>query len=198
MFKRNNIAYIFVSILSLALSSCTNNNPSTTQDFPKTKDEIQDERVGKLLKRDVVLWSNTGQNIFTDLNKGNNQSNNQSTPRNTQETSVPQMIRVNPYLWKAALDVMSFMPLATVDGVNGIITTEWYQIDNSINEKYKFNILIYGTELRPDHLRVSVFKEEVTKKDWKAINAPKAIHDIIEHKILDTARKMKFDSSKKR
>ena len=34
---------------------------------------------------------------------------------------------VNAYLWRAALDTLSFMPLASADPFGGVIITDWYQ-----------------------------------------------------------------------
>ncbi|MEK7801229.1 MAG: DUF3576 domain-containing protein, partial [Pseudomonadota bacterium] len=35
-------------------------------------------------------------------------------------------ITVNAYLWRAALDTVSFMPLASADPFGGTIITDWY------------------------------------------------------------------------
>ena len=35
-------------------------------------------------------------------------------------------IGVNAYLWRAALDTLSFAPLAQADSNGGVIVTDWY------------------------------------------------------------------------
>ena len=35
-------------------------------------------------------------------------------------------IGVNAYLWRAALDTLSFMPLVQADSNGGVIVTDWY------------------------------------------------------------------------
>jgi hypothetical protein len=35
-------------------------------------------------------------------------------------------IGVNSYLWRAALDVVKFMPLASADPYGGVVITDWY------------------------------------------------------------------------
>ena len=40
---------------------------------------------------------------------------------------------VNPFLWRAALETINFMPLSAADQVGGTIITDWYSTSN--NEK---------------------------------------------------------------
>ena len=47
------------------------------------------------------------------------------------------------YLWRAALESISFMPLASSDSHGGTIITDWYSSPSTPNERFKFNILIF-------------------------------------------------------
>ena len=67
-------------------------------------------------------------------------------------------IGVNAHLWKASLDTLSFMPLASADPFGGIIITEWYASSDSPNEKFKIIVYITGMQLKVDALKIKVFK----------------------------------------
>ena len=60
----------------------------------------------------------------------------------------------NP-LWKASLDIIDFMPLASVNYSGGIIITDWYSTDNS-NESIKISIRFLTNEVRSDSLDIKV------------------------------------------
>src|SRR3569833_2641336 len=42
---------------------------------------------------------------------------------------------VNSYLWHAALDPMSFLPLASADPFGGVIITDWYVAPGAPDER---------------------------------------------------------------
>jgi hypothetical protein len=68
-------------------------------------------------------------------------------------------IQVNGYLWGAALDTVSFMPLQTVDPEAGLIVTGWYTSPDKPKERFKLNVFILSGELRDDGVRVAVFRQ---------------------------------------
>ena len=49
---------------------------------------------------------------------------------------------VNALLWRAALDIASFVPLDDVDTFGGSIVTEWYQSADSSDERLKLVFLL--------------------------------------------------------
>ena len=51
-------------------------------------------------------------------------------------------IGVNAFLWRATLDTVSFMPLASADPFGGVILTDWHSTATSPNERYKLNFYI--------------------------------------------------------
>ena len=61
----------------------------------------------------------------------------------------------NP-LWKASLDTIDFMPLASANYSGGIIITDWYSSENS-NESIKVSIRFLSNEVRSDALDIKVF-----------------------------------------
>ena len=54
---------------------------------------------------------------------------------------------VNALLWRAALNIASFVPLDDVDTFGGSIVTEWHQSENNKNQRLKLAIFVIGREL---------------------------------------------------
>ena len=75
------------------------------------------------------------------------------------EASAQPGIGVNAYLWRASLDVVAFMPLASADPYGGIINTDWYTNPEKPDERFKVTVYILDTRLRADGLTVTVFKQ---------------------------------------
>src|SRR5262249_17984473 len=71
----------------------------------------------------------------------------------------PTGVGVNSYLWRATLDTVSFMPLASADPFGGVIITDWYTPPEASDERLKVNIVILGRELRADGVRATVFRQ---------------------------------------
>ena len=61
----------------------------------------------------------------------------------------------NP-LWRASLDTIDFMPLASVNYSGGILVTDWYSTDNG-DDSIKISIRFLSNEIRSDALDIKVF-----------------------------------------
>jgi len=70
-------------------------------------------------------------------------------------------IGVNSYLWRASLDTIAFMPLASADPFGGVIITDWYVPPEAPRERYKMSVYILGRQLRADGIRVAVFRQQI-------------------------------------
>jgi len=110
----------------------------------------------------------------------------------------PSGVGVNSYLWRATLDTVSFMPLASADPFGGVIITDWYSPSESPNERFKMNVLILGRELRADGVRATVFRQ---KRDpsgqWiDAAVEPQTGIDL-ENAILTRARQLRLNTASK-
>ncbi|MDP2116454.1 MAG: DUF3576 domain-containing protein, partial [Brevundimonas sp.] len=68
-------------------------------------------------------------------------------------------IGVNAFLWRAALDTLSFMPLANADPWGGVINYGWYVDPQTPNERFRATVYILDRRLRADALNVSVTKQ---------------------------------------
>ena len=104
-------------------------------------------------------------------------------------------IGVNSYLWRASLDTISFMPLATADPFGGVIITDWYAPPEALEERFKVNVYILDRDLRADGLRAAVFRQtQDPAGQWidAAVDAQTATD--LENAILDRARQLRIAS----
>ena len=62
-------------------------------------------------------------------------------------------------LWRASLDTIDFMPLASANYSGGIIITDWYSDESDTNESIKITIRFLTNEIRSDALDVKIFKK---------------------------------------
>ncbi|MBS0967114.1 DUF3576 domain-containing protein [Acetobacter okinawensis] len=102
---------------------------------------------------------------------------------------------VNAYLWRAALDTLSFMPIATADAEGGIILTDWYTPPATHDERFKITAFVLDRRLRSDALRLSVFRQ--IKQDGAWVDTPPAPNTAsdIATRILSRARKLRADNN---
>jgi len=104
-------------------------------------------------------------------------------------------IAVNGYLWRASLDTLSFMPLASADPYGGIIITDWYVNPEKPDERFKATVYILDSRLRADGLNVSIFKQ-VRGPEGGWVDAPAAgqTEVDIENAILTRARQLRLSN----
>ena len=112
----------------------------------------------------------------------------------SEQTSIGMGLPINPFLWKASIETISFMPLASTDPFAGTIITDWYTAENSLGERCKLNIFINGADMKTDNLKVSSFCQSLKNNQW--VNSPSNIEDNIklENAILNKAKKLKLTS----
>lgn len=102
-------------------------------------------------------------------------------------------ISVNSFLWRASLDTISFLPLASADPFGGIIITDWYTPPESPQERFKVNIYILDRELRADGLRVTVFRQTRDPQNlWVDARVDERTARDLENAILRRARQMRI------
>ena len=104
-------------------------------------------------------------------------------------------IGVNSYLWRATLDTLAFMPLASADPYGGVVITDWYANPEKPDERFKATVYILDTRLRADGLNVTVFKQSRDASGaW--IDAPLAgqTDTDIENAILTRARQLRLSN----
>lgn len=97
-------------------------------------------------------------------------------------------ITVNSFLWRASLDTVAFMPLASADPFGGVILTDWYEPPETAGERFKINVFILDKALRSDAISVRVFKQEKRGGSWRDVNTPDETARKLEDTILTRAR----------
>ncbi len=100
-------------------------------------------------------------------------------------------IGVNAYLWKAAIDTVSFAPLLQADSNGGVIVTDWYASPTNPGERIKLTIAILDQDLRADALRVAASRQINQNGNW--VDAPVAAATVqkLEDIILTRARDLR-------
>ena len=100
-------------------------------------------------------------------------------------------IGVNAYLWRATLDTMAFMPLASADPWGGVVNYNWYTDPQVPNERFKATVFILDRRLRADALNVSVNKEvQDASGQWVAAPVAAQTETDLENAILTKARQL--------
>ena len=60
-------------------------------------------------------------------------------------------------LWRASLDTIDFMPIATANYSGGILITDWYSDNENSNELIKISIRFLTNEVRSDAIDIKIF-----------------------------------------
>ncbi len=104
---------------------------------------------------------------------------------------------VNAYLWRGALDTLSFMPLASADPFGGVIITDWYQPPGASAERFKATAYILGRQLRADGVRVAIFRQTLDGGQWVDAPVSPSTSAEIEDKVLARARELRAQSAER-
>lgn len=167
-------APVLAIALLLAATACDSLTPppATGQtSYPKTEKDRRKERIGK-------LTGDNGLTIGGDSAENNEGGNNP--------------LGVNSFLWRATLDTLAFMPLASADPFGGVILTDWYEDPKTPGERFKVNALILDRQLRANSIKVSAFKQ---KKDasgqWVDAAVEAGTARKMEDAILTRARELR-------
>ena len=129
--------------------------------------------------------------IKDDINKTLGKSPDNRVRQADLAASQVTTIGVNSYLWRAALDTLSFAPMAQVDSNGGVIVTDWYANPNAPGERVKVTVTILDSDLRADALRVAASRQLMQNGQW--VEAPVAAATVqrLEEVILTKARDLR-------
>lgn len=167
IFNRVSLTSLF---LLFALSACSTEGIETEAEYHSYKDEFY--KYGSL----------TGGEGGWDILGGDEEKKNYNG------------LGVNGYLWRAALDTVAFMPIATADPFGGVITTDWYSAPEAPAERVKLNIFILDRDLRADGVKVTVFKQQrgLETKEWGTAAVAPTTASSLEETILTRARQLRL------
>ena len=164
MLSLKNLKVIFfISLISALLNSCSSLPGSDARKFPpdpkeRVKQNIEQGKGFRLM--DKIGKSGSGTFEFASSNE----------------------------LWRASLDTIDFMPLASVNYSGGIIITDWYSTDSS-NESIKVSIRFLTNEIRSDALDIKVFKRKCTTQNNCMVSEQSGnLTTELTRKILKTAK----------
>ena len=124
---------VFCIVLSLILSACNGKLPGA--DARKVSYDPR-ERVKKNLEEGRGFRLD---DAFSNKNSGNFEFASSNA------------------LWRASLDIIDFIPIATANYSGGILITDWYSENDKINESIKISIRFLTNEVRSDALDIKVF-----------------------------------------
>ena len=100
-------------------------------------------------------------------------------------------------LWRASLDVIDFMPLASANYSGGMIITDWYSEGKNANESIKITIRFLSNEIRSDALDIKVFYKNCDNNLKCSINEKKGtLSKELQKEILKLAVKYKENKDK--
>ncbi len=153
------------------LSSCAGTKP--VGDVPVSREQTRKDDFGKLFGAEFIVFGKPQNMQYGEIQGGG-------------------PMRVNIHLWKATLDTLSFMPLASADAVGGVIITDWYSAATSPGERIKLTAYIQDRQLRADAIKVTVFKEVHKGGIWVAAISDASTARQIEDIILSKARDLKI------
>jgi len=103
-------------------------------------------------------------------------------------------IGVNSYLWRAAIDTVSFAPLLQANPNSGVIITDWYANPKAPGERVKLSVAILDQDLRADALRVSASRQVNQNGAWVDAPVSAATVQKLEDIILTRARDLRRSS----
>ena len=100
---------------------------------------------------------------------------------------------VNALLWRAALDIASYVPLDDVDTFGGSIVTEWYVPTDPPYRRLKLAVFVLGMELRSDAIQVRAYVQikSADGKEWVTAGRDVKLGQKLEDLILTRARELR-------
>jgi len=165
-----------LSVLSLFVLASCENAPKGEAKFPTgldrttTGDDIYGERESVFGSDGLAIFGGKGKKGDDDGSTG---------------------IGVNSFLWRASLDTVSFMPLASADPFGGVIITDWYSSEEKPNERFKLNVFILDKQLVSNGVSVKAFRQVKSGSSWKDSNVTDGTARQLEDAILTRARQLR-------
>ena len=122
-----------------------------------------------------------------------------ATPGCTHNKTIPNRLApsqvttlaINSYLWRAAVDTVSFAPLLQANAQSGVIITDWYANPKAPGERVKLTVSILDPDLRADAVRVSAAKQVYQNGAWVDSAVTAATVQKLEDIILTRARDLR-------
>jgi hypothetical protein len=105
---------------------------------------------------------------------------------------------VNAFLWRATLDTLRFMPLASADPFGGVVITDWFSPPEAPGERFKATAYVTTRTLRSDGIRVQVFRQTQRGGQWVDAPASASTNAEMEDRVLARARELRSQQTASR
>ena len=183
LFFARALGIVLIGAFAFAIAACSSNNVEYA--YPeKTGKSGGASTYSASGKKNESVFGPDGLSLFGGKNK-------------TDEGAGSGGIGVNTYLWRASLDSIAFMPLASADPFGGVIITDWYAPPETPNERFKLNIYILGRQLRADGVKAAVFRQRRDASgSWLDASVESQTSIELENVILTRARQLRLDSER--
>ncbi len=168
--------YMTLIVMTLALSACGGVDKEAK--YPSGMDRETQSSANDIYNDSPSIFGDGGLKVFGRDDDEDNYSGQAG-------------IGVNSYLWRASLDTVSFMPLASADPFGGVILTDWYTPPETPGERFKLNVFILDRQLRSDGIQVKVFRQIRRGTNWQDSNVADNTARQLEDAILTRARQMR-------
>ena len=94
----------------------------------------------------------------------------------------------NP-LWRASLDVLDFLPLASVNYSGGLIITDWNSTEQDNNESIKISVRFLTNEVRSDAINIKIFTKKCDNiNNCQIYESSGELNTTLKKKILKIAK----------
>jgi hypothetical protein len=171
--------YIIIAALGLSISLSACNGPLKSEASYPERHQGNDKIVYSDAKPQDTIWGEG--TTFGDKVFGKDKKDDEGGSG----------IGVNSFLWRASLDTVAFMPVASADPFGGVILTDWYENPDTPGQRFKLSVYILDRQLRADGVRVSVFKQTKDGGAWHDAKVPDDMATNIENAILTRARELR-------
>jgi hypothetical protein len=171
--------FIAVAATATLLSACGSVQPTgpAPERVSERSSRIEGERQGSLAE---VFGGGQVRNSNVRLGTGGGEA----------LTGAP----VNRHIWRAAIDTLAFLPIASTDPYSGVIATDWGPASDDPNERVKVTAFVDDVALSPSSLRVAVFRQVREEGgSWAAAPVSAGTAQQVEDAILTRARQLRLE-----
>lgn len=163
---------VVLALSLFILSGCSGDlAPKEDQTVPMGRSESRKRDFGNLFGDDFLAFGGTKKAGSSDM--------------------APSAM-VNPFIWRASLDTLSFMPLSSADAVGGVIITDWYTAPRTTHERIKVTVYVTSPQLRADAVKVTLYKQVNKGGAWVNGSADARGATEMENIILSKARQLRI------
>jgi hypothetical protein len=100
-------------------------------------------------------------------------------------------------MWRASINVLKNIPLASISYDAGMIVTDWYSAGQNSNDSIKIVVNITSNEVKIDSINVSGFKKTCKQNLCSTSSTSENFNQQIKSRILEKTRELSIKDIKK-